>query len=296
MQMIDFIDACCKEVEFKDIIMRESENLIIQVALNLMKLQESEAEMIIQNPSEYISFTLDCCDKQESNVPKTQACKLLESVCDNIDGSLTQIAKFLCSVLNIALNGPSNAKVYLDVAKYQQEAFLLSDPILIADVCLLSLTNISYVLTSRQDLIFILNETISSNVENLLVRRAIEPSMNDIEKAKTVVLRNRFSLLMGYYADMILKDSADSFFKTLVFLIDSIMLTEGVEEVVGRGCIDTLSIVVTDKDVVPRFVDHLDVICTSLVKLILSSRYINFFEFLGDFIREFALHLKGEKI
>lgn len=101
----------------------------------------------------------------------------------------------------------------------------MSDPILIADVCLLSLTNISYVLTGRQDLIFILNETIESNVENLLVRRPVEPTMDDVTKAKTVILRNRYSLLMGYYADMILKDNADSFFKTLIFLIDSIMLT-----------------------------------------------------------------------
>lgn len=39
-------------------------------------------------------------------VPKTQACKLVESLCDNIDGAVTFITNFTCSALNMALQGP----------------------------------------------------------------------------------------------------------------------------------------------------------------------------------------------
>ena len=37
--------------------------------------------------------------------PKTQACKLVESMCDNIDGAVTFIANFTLSALNLALQG-----------------------------------------------------------------------------------------------------------------------------------------------------------------------------------------------
>ena len=81
-------------------------NIVVQVCFNLIKFTKSEAEKMRDDPQEYISFSLDCCDKQQSMVPKTQACKLIESLCDNIDGAVTFITKFTCSALNLALQGP----------------------------------------------------------------------------------------------------------------------------------------------------------------------------------------------
>ena len=66
---------------------------------------------MVDDPQEYINFSLDCCDKQQSQVPKTQACKLVESMCDNIDGAVTFITNFTCSALNLSLQGNS-AEVY----------------------------------------------------------------------------------------------------------------------------------------------------------------------------------------
>ena len=39
-------------------------------------------------------------------VPKTQACKLVEAICDNIDGSTTFITNLAGSAINLALQGP----------------------------------------------------------------------------------------------------------------------------------------------------------------------------------------------
>ena len=36
------------------------------------------------------------------------------------------------------------------------------------------------------------------------------------------------------------------------FLIEAIGKTEGIDEVIARGCVDTIGIVVTDGDVAPR--------------------------------------------
>ena len=36
------------------------------------------------------------------------------------------------------------------------------------------------------------------------------------------------------------------------FLIEGIGITEGIDQVIARGCVDTIAIVVTDHDVAPR--------------------------------------------
>ena len=46
-----------------------------------------------------MNLALDCCDKQKSLVVKSQACKLLEHMCDNVDGAATCITTFACIVV-----------------------------------------------------------------------------------------------------------------------------------------------------------------------------------------------------
>ena len=44
------------------------------------------------------------------------------------------------------------------------------------------------------------------------------------------------------------------------FLIEGIGETSGIDEVIARGCVDTIAIVVTDHDVAPRLTEYLDYI------------------------------------
>lgn len=46
------------------------------------------------------------------------------------------------------------------------------------------------------------------------------------------------------------------------FLITSIGNTKGINEVIARGCVDTIAIVVTDQDVAPRLTEFLEYIVT----------------------------------
>lgn len=38
-------------------------SIVVQVCLNLIKFTKSEAQEMINDPQEYINFSLDCCDK-----------------------------------------------------------------------------------------------------------------------------------------------------------------------------------------------------------------------------------------
>jgi hypothetical protein len=71
--------------------------------MNLIATSTSEAELITNDPAEFVNLGLDCCDKQQSMIVKTQACKLLEHMCDNVDGASTLVTTFACNALNLAL-------------------------------------------------------------------------------------------------------------------------------------------------------------------------------------------------
>ena len=80
------------------------------------------------------------------------------------------------------------------------------------------------------------------------------------------------------------------------FLIEGIGNTQGIDEVVARGCVDTIAIVVTDHDVAPRLKQHLDYIVGQLVRLLDTVTFVNFYDFMNDFIKLFAKELNGNLI
>jgi len=69
-------------------------NLILDVGLNFIKTTETERQDMFDNPQEFVNLALDTCDKQKSNTVKTQAAKLFEGLCDNIDGAVTLTSYF----------------------------------------------------------------------------------------------------------------------------------------------------------------------------------------------------------
>ena len=70
----------------------------------------------------------------------------------------------------------------------------------------------SYVIPQREDLVTMFEDTISGNVATFLKRAPIAGSEIDVmEAAKTVILRSRFGLLLGYYADMLFTNKPEEF-------------------------------------------------------------------------------------
>jgi len=149
---------------------------------------KSELETIEDNPQDFVNLALDTCDKQQSETIKTNAAKLLESMCDNIDGAVSNITIFCCAAINTALQGaPVQPSQLLDM---QNDPFLHNQPEMIAETCIVAMTVISYILPRRKDLVPIFEETLSVNIDKIL-------------SVDTVLLRVRLSLLLGYYADML---------------------------------------------------------------------------------------------
>lgn len=51
------------------------------------------------DPDQFVSLALDTCDKQKSRVVKTHAAKLLETLCDSVDGAVSFVTLFCCQSL-----------------------------------------------------------------------------------------------------------------------------------------------------------------------------------------------------
>ena len=80
--------------------------MLVTVCLNGMRTGAAEFERLEGDPAEFVNLALDTCDKQESETVKTRAAKLLEAMCDNVDGSTTMLVHFCANALNFALCEP----------------------------------------------------------------------------------------------------------------------------------------------------------------------------------------------
>lgn len=112
-----------------------------------------------------------------------------------------------------------------------------------------------------------------------------------MEIALCVVLRARFSLLLGYYADMIFCDFHGAFKKTMHFLFESVGYTQSYEAVIALQSTDALCTIVSDSDLAPRLEPMLPRIVEIINSLTAQNKYPTYFEFLTEFCKYYAVAL-----
>jgi len=183
------------------------------------------------DPDAFVNLALDVCDKQKSKVVKTQGAKLLEALCDNVDGAVSFVTLFSCQSISLALNPTATGKIPTieaissnfypgEYMQYKDSIFLKSSsPQIIAETCLVALTTISYILPRRKDLVPVFEEVLAVNIDTILGMSGA-PSTD----VGSILLRARMSLLLGYYADMLFTKYEDAFIKVIDFLIQSVGL------------------------------------------------------------------------
>ena len=59
------------EQTYFEIFIENQIDIIVGICLNLMQTTSSEAELIQNDPQEFVNLALDCCDKQNSKIVKT---------------------------------------------------------------------------------------------------------------------------------------------------------------------------------------------------------------------------------
>ena len=134
----------------------------------------------------------------------------------------------------------------------ENDPFLNRPLVIIGETCILALTVISYILPKKDHLVPIFQEALAENIDMIIQREQLLPDSTVDMVAANVILRARFSLMLGYYADMLFQQHADAFNKTMKFLFESVGYELQHESVVTLQSIDTLCTIVSDADLAPR--------------------------------------------
>ena len=149
-------------------------------------LTDRERGDLETNPNEFVSYSLDSCDQQESYTLKCGALKLLENLADNIDGALTFVAQVAAKLLVFGLHNGTLDEI---PTKYPQLAEIVNTKFFTttnyeekADSALICLINMSYHLSTRLD--------IHQLVSTILLEQADPLTLNatNLIKARTIHL------------------------------------------------------------------------------------------------------------
>ena len=96
------------------------------------------------------------------------------------------------------------------------DVFLKSEPTVVVDTCLLILISMSYAIPSRPDLLCIFEDTIELNLQKLIQKPQSSVVDNDVKQAAmSVLLPSHFSLVIGYYGDLLFKKNSTASKMTL---------------------------------------------------------------------------------
>jgi hypothetical protein len=97
---------------FSPFFLSSSYKLYLQVILPYLRLQENEIASIQDDPKEFVNYSIDICQQQESRTHKTYAAKLLERLVDNVDGLLTFVININHELIKIILSGQLETSEY----------------------------------------------------------------------------------------------------------------------------------------------------------------------------------------
>jgi len=64
--MMEILVILTGENDFYDHFANNMPVLVVSICMNLIQTTESEAQLIMNDPQEFVNLAIDCCDKQKS--------------------------------------------------------------------------------------------------------------------------------------------------------------------------------------------------------------------------------------
>lgn len=129
----------------------------------------SDVQLLSRDPEEYLRALEDLCDRQDINSPKSAAVRLLEAMCDRVDGVLTMVCRKAFVLVEIGIYG-TQTNLYLQNDEIDQPIlnsalFANSSFADKAKAGLDILAVVSYVADKRNDITNTLEQTIKRHLE-----------------------------------------------------------------------------------------------------------------------------------
>lgn len=210
---------------------------IIEIIFVFLRASPKEISDLQNDPKGFVQFSLDICEKQESETCKTEAAKLLEEFCDHIDGCVTFVSLITSNAIDYCMSDQKNIDNYECLKPFKNTMFFSrTSAELIIDTCILVMTNISYLTPRRKDIFFNFESVVKKHVDKLF-------------KESTLLIQCRLALMLGYYADVLFDKDELKFHMILNFLIDCLTY-ENEKGVLALQSADTLKTIMIDVDII----------------------------------------------
>jgi len=276
VELLEMIANFAQISDLYDLLLANIKPLVIEVGMPLMRSSKSEVDMFYDQPDDFVTLALDTCDKQLSEITKTAAAKMIENICDHIDGALSFVCFIAFEIINdtIATSLSPETPISPQLLEYSKGKFLMSPPDIKVETCLMIVSVLSYIIPKRNDLLQLLQKTLIQNSNFFLNQSA------------SALVRARLCLILGYYSENLFVNQNP--LPHLKFLVECISLNNNEEKAISLQAIDSLSNIIEDEDLVMSIKPIIFDLFGVLLELMPIIQHAEFFNILQSLSKHHA--------
>lgn len=253
------------------------EQIIINTILPLLLTKKSELNDNKENPENFVNLALDMCDKQKSRICKTEAARLLEEICDRIDGSATFLFQFCTRAISYACHNKDPAHLPIEIYPNSGECFFLMkiENEFIIETCFSAISIMFYIGVKRTDLI--------NDLEFLL-----DKYWEYLSENSSILIKCRLALFLAFYSDAIFIKSPDKISNCVNFLLQGLFCeNDAGKRVFAIQCANSLKEILDVKSVKERLLPRINSIVPFILKMIEELNHLDSFDVIQIILKEY---------
>jgi len=280
-EVMSFLTKMCSQKQYYTLFAEIKKTLVVDVIFPLLRTIESEKDVILEDPLEFVHLSLDCCDKQLSGTFKTQAAQFMERLCESIDGTLTFVAVIAFNLLDYSISSNNASEIeekFKLLLEYKDSVIVARTPAVSrVETCLLVLSILSFSLPRRPDLMMLLETTLLGYAKFFY-------------ETPDALIRNRYCLLISYYIENIFLEQkmSGAYMLQIRYLIENVGLPGIDNAIVALQACDGLRAIFEEEELIPRIAPFISDIVEKFANYVGSVTYNSFFEILQEMVRLYA--------
>ena len=269
--LLNFLSKILNKNELTPFVEQHRSKLIVEVILVLLKSTNKEKSKLIEEPEDFVDFTLDACDNQSSGMIKTNAAMLLKKLCDHIEGSLFFTVTFCCEAIrSCSLTKPESTFIYENTSLFLKR----STPEEIIETCLLALSVLHKLVIVSKDLLPILEDTLIK-------------AFDYVFESSSLLVNCRAALMLRYYAQSLFQNKHRFFVNSIEFLVKGLML-DTTNKAFTIQCADSLGAIIVDQDIIDRVEAFINRLLTHFTLIIAQQTLPQFFSMLISILSSYS--------
>ncbi|OMJ75645.1 hypothetical protein SteCoe_25168 [Stentor coeruleus] len=264
IESIELCVKCCGESRFFPVFAEVYKKLILEFVPNALNILKSERDNAEDDPSEFVNMGMDICERQESENIRSTVAKLLEAICDNIDGALTFFVGAVMQSVDLCLSSKigNNETNQVSLFSYDEERILNN--------AVLMMCTVSYYISRRKDLI--------ENLEHMLSKY-----FDVLTNVRSGVIHSRLCLMLYFYSEHLYQEDECWLMKWFWFLIWC-MSPENTSKISMIQACETFSSLVQEEEIMLRIHAFIPEIFSKLILCVPGQNNKNFFEAISEYL------------